>query len=164
MNETFRPKSNFAWAGSAYVLIILFGANSVLVGTNVMQTIVELGLCAILSVVVYAFWIKPKLVIGVEAVQVFNPLRTEVIPYKDVVELETKWALTIIHAAGKTRVWVAPASGKQRWIAEKKFGFYSGGLSSNERFGGGEGTMSASLDSLSGQAAYMIRERMKRTH
>jgi hypothetical protein len=113
---------------------------------------------------VYAFWIKPKLVIGVEAVQVINPLRTEVIPYKDVVELETKWALTIIHAAGKTRVWVAPASGKQRWIAEKKFGFYSGGLSSNERFSGGEGTMSASLDSLSGQAAYMIRERMKRTH
>ena len=164
MNETFRPKSNFAWAGSAYVLIILFGANSILVGTNVMQTIVELGLCAILSVVVYAFWIKPKLVIGVEAVQVINPLRTEVIPYKDVVELETKWALTIIHAAGKTRVWVAPASGKQRWIAEKKFGFYSGGLSSNERFSGGEGTMSASLDSLSGQAAYKIRERMKRTH
>jgi hypothetical protein len=164
MNEIFRPRSNFAWAGSAYVLIILFGANSILVGSNVMQTIVELGLCAILSLGVYAFWIKPKLVIGVEAVEVINPLRTEVIFYQDIVELETKWALTIIHSAGKTRVWVAPASGKQRWIAEKKFGFYSGGLSSNERLGGGEGTMSASLDSLSGQAAHMIRERMKRTH
>jgi hypothetical protein len=164
MNETFRPRSNFAWAGSAYVLIILFGVNSILVGTNAMQTIVELGLCVILSLVVYAFWVKPKLVIGVAAVEVINPLRTEVISYSNILDLETKWTLTIIHAAGKTRVWVAPVSGKQRWIAEKKFGFYSGGLSSNERYNGGEETMSASLDSLSGQAAYMIRERMKRAH
>ena len=164
MNETFRPRSNFAWAGSAYVLIILFGANSILVGTNAMQTIVELGLCAFLSMAVYAFWVKPKLVIGADSVEVVNPLGTEVIAYSDIQDLETKWTLSIIHAAGKTRVWVAPASGKQRWIAEKKFGFYSGGLSSNERHNGEEETMSSSLDSLSGQAAYMIRERIKRAH
>jgi hypothetical protein len=164
MNETFRPRSNFAWAGSAYVLIILFGANSILVGTNAMQTIVELGLCAFLSMAVYASWIKPKLVIGADSVEVVNPLGTEVIAYSDIQDLETKWTLTIIHTSGKTRVWVAPASGKQRWIAEKKFGFYSDGLSSNERHNGGEETMSSSLDSLSGQAAYLIRERIKRAH
>lgn len=129
-----------------------------------MQTIVELGLCAFLSMAVYAFWLKPKLVIGADSVEVVNPLGTEVIAYSDIQDLETKWTLTIIHTAGKTRVWVAPASGKQRWIAEKKFGFYSGGLSSNDRHNGGEETMSSSLDSLSGQAAYMIRERIKRAH
>jgi hypothetical protein len=164
MNETFRPRSNFAWAASAYVLIILFGANSILVGTNTMQTIIELGVCAVLSVIVYAFWIKPKLVIGAEFVEVVNPLRTQVIRYSDIIDLETKWSLLIIHSNGKTRVWVAPASGKQRWIADKKFGWYGSGLSSNESKHGGEETMSSSLNSISGQAAYMIRERIKRSH
>jgi len=86
------------------------------------------------------------------------------IAYSDVLELETKWSLAIIHSRGTTRVWVAPASGKQRWVAEKKFGWYTSGLASAESKHGGEETMSASLDSLSGQAAYMIRERMKRAH
>ena len=166
MNETFRPRSNFAWAGSAYVLIILFGANSILVGSNAMQTIIELAVCAILSAAVYAIWIKPKLVIGGDSIEVVNPLRSQVIRYSEVLELETKWALSIIHTQGKTTVWVAPASGKQRWIADKKFGWYSSGLAFTESKGshGGEVSMSESLDSLSGQAAHMIRERIKRSH
>jgi hypothetical protein len=164
MNETFRPRSNFAWAGCAYVLIILFGANSILVGTNTMQTIIELGFCAALSVVVYAFWIKPKLVIGAEFVEVVNPLRSQVIRYDEIIDLETKWSLLIIHSNGKTRVWVAPASGKQRWIADKKFGWYGSGLTPGESRHGGEESMSSSLNSISGQAAYMIRERIKRSH
>lgn len=164
MNETFRPRTNFAWAGSAYVLILLFGANSILVGTNAMQTILELGICVILSVTVYIFWIKPRLVFGAEAIEVINPFGGQTIRYSDVLELETKWTLTIIHTHGKTRAWVAPATGKQRWIAEKKFGWYSSGISTSREKHIGEVTMSSSLDSLSGQAAYMIRERIKREH
>jgi hypothetical protein len=164
MNETFRPRSNFAWAGCAYVLIILFGANSILVGSNTMQTIIELGACAALSVVVYAFWIKPKLVIGAEFVEVVNPIRTQAIRYSEIIDLETKWSLLIIHSNGKTRVWVAPASGKQRWIADKKFGWYGSGLTPSESNHGGEESMSSSLNSISGQAAYMIREKIKRSH
>jgi hypothetical protein len=164
MNETFRPRSNFAWAGSAYVLIILFGVNSIVVGTNAIQTVFELIVCAIFGVVVYGIWIKPKMVLGAEAIEVVNPLRTHTISYKDVLELETKWALSIIHTGGKTTVWVAPASGKQRWIADKKFGWYSSGLAVSRGNQGGEGSMSSSLDSLSGQAAFTIRERIKRKH
>jgi hypothetical protein len=164
MIETFRPRSNFVWAGCAYVLILLFGANSVLVGTSAMQTMVELGTCAFLSVVVYAIWIKPKLIIGTDAVEVVNPLTTQLIRYADVLDLETKWSLAIIHSGGKTRVWVAPASGKQRWIADKKFGWYGSGLTFTESNHGGEESMSSSLNSVSGQAAYIIRERMKRAH
>lgn len=129
-----------------------------------MQTIIELGACAVLSVVVYAFWIKPKLVIGAEFVEVVNPTRTETIRYSEIIDLETKWSLLIIHSNGKTRVWVAPASGKQRWIADKKFGWYGSGLTPNESNHGGEESMSGSLNSVSGQAAYMIRERIKRSH
>ncbi len=164
MNETFRPRSNFAWAGSAYVLIILFVANSILTGTNTIQTIFELGACAALSAIVYAFWIKPKIVFCSEIIEVVNPLKSEVIRYRDIIDLETKWSLLIIHSHGKTRVWVAPASGKQRWIADKKFGWYGSGLTPSESRHGGEESMSSSLNSISGQAAYMIRERIKRSH
>ena len=164
MNETFRPRSNFAWAGTSYVLIALFAANTLwVVGDNI-QIIRELVLCAILSALVYIFWIKPKLVLGVDKIEVVNPLRTELIAYADILELETKWSLAIIHTRGKSRVWVAPASGKQRWVADKKFGWFGGSVPLTDSKSAGMETMSASLDSLSGQAAYMIRERIKRLH
>jgi hypothetical protein len=164
MNETFRPRSNFVWAGCAYVLIILFGANSILVGANALQSILEIIFCFVLGVIVYGIWIKPKMVLGVESIEVVNPLRTQIIRYTEVLELETKWALSIIHTEGRTTVWVAPASGKQRWIADKKFGWYSSGLTVSQSRQEGEESMSSSLDSLSGQAAYIIRERIKREH
>jgi len=164
MNETFRPRSNFVWAGASIVLIILFGINSFWVGTNSTQTLFELLLCFIFGGVVYLIWLRPKLVLREDVIEVINPLSSKLIPYRDVLDLETKWSLAIIHSGGKTRVWVAPATGKQRWIAEKKFGWYVGGLPLSESKSTGMESMSASLDSVSGQAAFLIRERMKRSH
>ena len=164
MNETFRPRSNFAWAGASFVLIILFATNSVVVNTNTLQTLFEISFCIFLALIAYLIWVKPKLVLGDKHIEVVNPLKTEWIAYADIIDLETKWSLAILHTQGKSRVWVAPATGKQRWVADKKFGWYSSGLASAERKFGGEEAMSASLDSLSGQAAYMIRERVKRAH
>lgn len=164
MDETFRPRSNFVWAGVSLVLIILFAANSFLVITNPIQTTLEFIVCFILGVLVYVIWIRPKLVLKANEIQVVNPLRTELILYTDVLSLETKWALTIIHNRGKTRVWVAPASGKRRWIAATTFGWYGVNVPLSEAKEYGSESMSASLDSFSGQAAYLIRERIKRIH
>ena len=164
MNETFRPRSNYAWAGVSMVLITLFGINSFWVGTNAAQTIFELLLCFIFGGAVYLIWIRPKLVLRDDVIEVINPLSSKVIAYREILDLETKWSLAIIHSGGKTRVWVAPATGKQRWIAEKKFGWYGGGLPLSQSKGSGMESMSSSLDSVSGQAAYLIRERMKRAH
>jgi len=164
VTETFRPRSNFVWAGAAMILIILFAANSFVVSNSTPQTVLELMLCGALSVVAYLIWIRPKLVLEKEGVQVINPIRTEMIAYSEILELETKWALTIVHARGKTRVWVAPATGKRRWIADKTFGFYGSGVPMSESRSNDSEAMSASLNSLSGQAAYLIRERIKRLH
>ncbi len=163
MHEVFRPRSNFVWAAVSLVLLSLFAANSFLVATNSLQIIFELTLCAILACLVFVIWIRPKLVLRDEEIEVVNPLKTELIPYRKVLSLETKWALSIVHEGGKTRVWVAPATGKRRWIADKKFGLFGSGVIplSESREIGSE-TMSASLDSSSGQAAYMIRERLKK--
>ena len=164
MNETFRPRSNLAWAGFSILLISLFAVNSFAVNDNALRISFELLLCAVLIAIARAIWIKPKLVFGDDALQVVNPFNTESIAYKDVLELETKWALTIIHSRGKTTVWVAPASGKRRWIAEQRFGMLGRNIPLSKSRHTQSETMSGSMDSFSGQAAYMIRERIKRLH
>ena len=164
MSETFRPRSNYAWAGTTFILIILFAINSFYVATSYTQMIFELILCVILASIAYFIWIRPKLILRDEVIEVVNPFNSEVIPYREVLELETKWALTIVHSRGKTRVWVAPASGKRRWIADATFGFYGRGVPLSESSSAESESMSASLNSSSGQAAYLIRERIKRLH
>lgn len=99
-----------------------------------------------------------------DVIEVVNPLHTVLIPYRDVLDFETKWALKIVHSRGKTIVWVAPASGKRRWIGDKTFGWYGSNVPFSESGQIETEAMSESLNSFSGQAAYMIRERMKRLH
>jgi hypothetical protein len=164
MNETFRPRSNFAWAGCSLVLIALFAANSFWVGTSSSQIFFEIVICFVLGGTVYLAWIKPKLVLRDDFMEIVNPLKTELIAYRDVLSLDTKWTLTIDHTKGKTRVWVAPTGGKQRWIADKKFGWYGNGIPLSEARESGMESMSESMNSASGQAAYLIRERIKRAH
>lgn len=164
MNETFRPRGNFAWAGVSFVLILLYSVNSILLVSNFQQNVLELGAAILMTGISYLIWIKPKLVLHEEMIEVVNPLRTEFIRYADVLELDTKWSLSIQHSKGTTKVWVAPAGGKQRWIADKKFGWLGGNITSADTRNNGMESMSASLHSASGQAAYMIQERIKRIH
>lgn len=161
---TFRPRSNLVWASVSFVLIMLFAVNSFTVATNLLQTISELVICFFLSGLVYLLWLKPKLVLQEKVIQVVNPLGIELIPYQDVIDLETKWALTIIHSRGRTRVWVAPTSGKRRWISNTTFGWSGINMPLTKSKEMGSENMSASLESFSGQAAYLIRERIKRIH
>ena len=164
MYETFRPRTNFIWAGVAFALILLFAVNSFLVVESLPQFIIEVIFCVLLSGITYALWVRPKLVLKEETFDVVNPLRTESIPYVDVLALETKWALMVVHKKGNTRVWVAPTSGKRGWIADKTFGWYGSNVPFSESKERGSETMSASLGSFSGQAAYLIRERIRRLH
>lgn len=164
MYETFRPRSNFAWAVISILLISLFVINSFAVNDSALKISLELAICTALIAIAYAIWIKPKLVFGDHALKVVNPFRTTSIAYKDVLELETQWALTITHTGGKTTVWVAPASGKRKWIAEQRFGMLGSNVPLSKSRHTQSETMSGSMDSFSGQAAYMIRERVKRLH
>jgi len=164
MDKVFRPRSNYAWAVVSYLLLGLFALNSIFVGEDAGQSITELGVSAILAVVAYLIWLRPKLVLTETAVEVVNPIQSITIPYAEIEDLETKWALTIIHTKGRTTAWVAPAGGKRRWIADQTFRWYGSGVPLTENRGIETGSMSASLDSYSGQAAYLIREQMKRSH
>ena len=164
METVFRPRSNYFWAGVSFMLIFFFAINTILTITNTVQIIFELLLCVTFSVFTYLIWIKPKLVFLQEYLVVVNPIRRETIAYAEVLELETKWSLRIIHSRGAIRVWVAPASGKRQWIADKRLGFIGSRIPLSPTKTIDTGTMSGSLNSFSGQAAYLIRERIKRLH
>lgn len=164
MNRTFRPRTNFVTAGFSLMMVGLFAANSVLVATSTTQLVLELALALATSSLVFLLWVRPKLVLTSEVIKVVNPLRTTVIPYSHVQDMETKWALKIIHTEGQTTVWAAPATGKRRWIADKTFGIYGSRIPLSQSGSADTESMSESLNSLSGQAAYIIREQMKRLH
>jgi len=79
-------------------------------------------------------------------------------------ELETKWTLLIHHTNGATRVWVAPANGKQRWIAESARRWKFNRVETSQVDNGSFTTISESLESDSGVAAALIRERLQDLH
>jgi hypothetical protein len=148
----------------SFILILLFATNSLMVATSTQQSVLEVAICLILALAAHLIWVKPKLVLREDHVEVVNPLGTVFIRYADILELDTKWSLTITHSGGRTKVWVAPAGGKQRWVADKKFGWLGGNSLLSESKHVEMETMSASLHSASGQAAYMLQERIKRIH
>jgi hypothetical protein len=160
----FRPKGNFAWAILAIGLDILFMAQVVLYPADNTSNWIEYAIGAFIAVGALLMWVRPKLVLHEDHLVVVNPLSKESIAYKDINDLETKWTLRINHNGKRTRVWVAPANGKQRWVAESVSGWASKGADLSEMAQGDFTTISDSLASDSGVAAAMIRQRLKGLH
>jgi hypothetical protein len=166
MNKAFvfRPKGNFAWAIVAVVLDALFLAQVILYPVDGAIKWVEYSLGAAIAIGATLLWIRPKLVLKDDHLVVVNPISQVTIAYKDIDELETKWTLRINHGGKQTRVWVAPANGKQRWISESARIWKFNRIPSSERVTDEYTSMSDSLGSDSGIAAALIRERLRDLH
>jgi hypothetical protein len=166
MNDesTFRPKSNLVWGGCAVFLDVLFLVQVLIYPTKQDNVLVAALVCAAVGVLSYLIWFKPKLVFNTEEVVVVNPFRTEAIKYSDITQLDTKWALLIHHAGKQTRVWVAPANGKQRWIADSTNRWGTSKMPRSDRATGEASPASASLNSDSGIAAELLRQRINASH
>jgi hypothetical protein len=160
----FRPKGNFAWAILAIGLDILFMVQVVLYPADSTSNWIEYGIGAFIAVGALLMWVRPKLVLREDHLVVVNPISQVTIAYKDINDLETKWTLRINHSGKRTRVWVAPANGKQRWVAESVSGWTSKSVDLSETAQGDFTTISDSLASDSGVAAAMIRQRLKGLH
>jgi hypothetical protein len=162
--NVFRPKGNFAWAAVALILDGLFLAQVVFYPVEGASRAAELVIGALIAAGAYFLWVRPKLVLNEDHLVVVNPFSNTKISYKDIDELETKWALRINHGGRQTRVWVAPASGKQRWIAESARIWKYTRIPTSERVTDEYTTASDSLGSDSGIAAALIRERLRGLH
>lgn len=124
----------------------------------------ELLIGGLIAFSAYALWIRPMLRFEQDLLVVVNPFTKTKIPYDDILNLDTKWALKITHKRGVTTAWVAPASGKRRWIADETFKTYGSSVPLAKDATSGTEASSSSMMSLSGQAAYTIREILKRRH
>lgn len=162
--QVFRPKSNLVWAGLALALDFLFIYQSVIYPIANTDLAVEIAVGAIVAVVVFLLWIRPKLIFTDKTLIVVNPLKTEKISYDEITNIETKWSLLIEHNGKSTRAWVAPANGKSSWIADSAFRWKNTRIPTTESRLDSLTPMSQSTKSDSGIAAQMIRNRMKDNH
>jgi hypothetical protein len=160
----YRPKGNLAWGGVALTLIALFLTQAIFYPTESGDLFIDVAAAALIGSAATLLWIRPKLVLREKDLVVVNPFKSVVIDYSDITELETKWALLIHHGSSKTRVWVAPANGKQRWVREStlRWGFERLPTSSTNE--NAVTSISQSLSSDSGVAAHLIRDRLKDVH
>ncbi len=161
MNTVFRPKGNFVWAALAFALDALFAVQVVFYPGESGVNLLDLLIAALLAIAAYLLWVRPKLVLRESDLIVVNPLKTKVIRYSEIIDLKTKWTLQIDLKSESIQVWVAPANGKSRWIADSTFRWRSDRIPVTEGKTIEHTTMSQSQKSDSGLAAALIRERMK---
>jgi hypothetical protein len=160
-NETFKPKSDFVWGAIGMLFATLYLIQAIVYPTgNWFEFILGFAVAA----TVYLLWFRPRLVLRETDLIVVNPLSSHTIPYLDIIELETRWTLRIGHRNGITRVWVAPASGKQRWIADSTTRWSSDRLPTNQAKTVEFTSISKSHFSDSGAAALLIQQRLDSVH
>jgi hypothetical protein len=160
----FRPRANLVWGASAIVLDALYLVQVVFYPTKDDRIALAVVLGLALALGAYAIWLRPKLVLGDDGLIVVNPLSTKAISYGDITDLETKWALLIRHSGGATRVWVAPTNGRTRWAADNLFRWGFNKIPRSDRAVGAATAASESINSDSGLAAELIRQRLKKIH
>ena len=164
--EIYRPKGNLAWGFSALALDLLFVVQAVFYANSGDNVFFDLALAALVAAAAYLIWLRPRLLLQSDHVVVVNPFKTEVIEYRSITAIETKWALLLKHSEKTTRVWVAPANGKTRWITDSNQNWRFRKLAKTKaRTNLVEVTsMSASQNSDSGVAARLIQERIDSLH
>ncbi|MEO0023793.1 MAG: hypothetical protein RL196_234 [Actinomycetota bacterium] len=164
--EIFRPKGNLAWGYSALALDLLFIVQAVFYGETGDNVFVDLTLAALIAAVAILIWLRPKLVLKADHLVVVNPLSTKTIAYNSIIGIETKWALLLKHSGRTTRVWVAPANGKTRWITDSTQNWRFRKLSKTRAQTSlvEVTSISASHNSDSGVAARLIQERIDSLH
>lgn len=109
--ERFRPTSAVVISYIGYALVA--GA---LIQSFVTANLLDIAFTSVAGALfagfIYLVIHKPKLEIGHEGVLITNPIATTYLGWGDVLEIETKFALTFYTKDGKHVSWAAPAPGR----------------------------------------------------
>ncbi len=162
--QVFRPKANLVWGYSALALDALFVTQFLAYPSGGENIALDALLATLVATASVLIWLRPKLELRESGLTVVNPLRTVIIEYGDITDIETKWALLIKHQGKNTRVWVAPSNGKQRWITDSTNRWRFSKIPNSKTQGGESVPISSSNLSDSGAAATLIRQRMHERH
>lgn len=100
------------------------------------------------------FW-RPYVAVSDAGVRLVNVTRTIDVPWPALIDVQTKWALTLVTAYGRFRAWSAPAPGAHGAVRSLASGPRHAAAVDSEG-----GARPADLtDTPSGEAAALVRER-----
>ncbi|WP_427018811.1 PH domain-containing protein [Pseudarthrobacter sp. P1] len=150
----FRPRTSVLLAGFLWVLAAVAAASTLASGLAGLRGIpFALGL-AFLGY--WLFWF-PTVVVAPDAVVLRNPLRTISIPWDALINVDTKYALTLATVKGSFTAWAAPAPGVLGTYRAKPAD--ARGLPYSSYGAGGAMRPGDLKNSDSGAAAYLVRTR-----
>lgn len=103
--QVFRPVSNILLAATALLLIGLMIVSSWFDGQGLLRAIFWGGAAAVATWLVF---IRPKLVIHEDRIEVVNPIRSAVLGFGAIDSVNSRYFLTIEAGSLKLKAWVAP--------------------------------------------------------
>ena len=109
--DTYRPGSNLIFAGIGVTMSGLFIWSSFYQGGTTSVAINSCIAAAILACI-YTFLIRPKVTFYDEGVVITNPLEEITIGWGDVIDLDSRWALTFATQNFSVSAWAATAPGR----------------------------------------------------
>jgi len=154
--ETYRPNSNLVFAGIGVVLCGFFTWSSFYQG-GVASEVTSICVALFVLTCIYIFLIRPKICFSDEGVIITNPIEEFTIGWADVIQLDTRWALSIKTKEFTVSSWAATASGRHRGRS-----IHHTEIRGLDIEAGGSIRKSDSPKSDSGAAAFRARVRLKR--
>jgi hypothetical protein len=108
---SFRPRSSPWFTTAGWVVLAGVGAAR----WDVDGTVAVLRSLPWLAGLGYLAWLlfwRPRVNVRVDAVEVVNPLRTIVVPWAALIDVSTKFSLTLVTPKGTFSAWAAPGPGR----------------------------------------------------
>ncbi|HET9647045.1 MAG TPA: PH domain-containing protein [Microlunatus sp.] len=103
-----RALAVFIWALTGLALVAMLTQGGV-------EGLVRDAAWALLpALLVWAMFWRPCVIVDDGGVELVNVFRTIRLPWPSIIEVDTRWALTLHTAYGRYAAWAAPASGWQR--------------------------------------------------
>ena len=109
--DVFRPASSFAYAGLVWVLLGgLLWADSVSASSEQIAGNVMLG--GGLSYAVYLLFIRPRVRVFDDGIEIRNPISDHQIGWQDVQAIDSQYTMSVRVGGKNIHAWAAPAPGR----------------------------------------------------
>ena len=154
--EIYRPRSNLVFAGIGIVLSSFFVWSSFYQG-GVTSEITSILVAGFVLLCIHIFLIHPKVTFYDEGVVIANPIEEITIGWADVLELDSKWALTIETKSFIVSAWAANAPGRHH-----RRNIHASEIKGMDVELGGSMRTADSPRSNSGAAVYRARVRLQK--
>jgi hypothetical protein len=150
--------SRFNQVLAIVVWVFCGGAVAAIIAGGIGTTAGYLPLVALVAFLAWAGLWRPSVGVGEDAVTVVNTLSTIVVPWAALIQVETRYALTLVTPHGRYAATAAPAPGRLATaLSRRELGRAGAQVDADGRIRPGD-----LPNTDSGAAAYLVRERWER--